>query len=114
MKIEELREGTHQYLLPPVRLGAALSTREVDIAREIATGKTNREIGIHLNLSEQTIKNHIASLFIKTGSTTRIEVLNSLGWISTSGWESLPIVSRIESIRQELQVLAVELDRIAA
>jgi DNA-binding NarL/FixJ family response regulator len=42
-----------------------LTTREIDILQLIASGNANKEIARHLQLSEDTIKSHIKSIFAK-------------------------------------------------
>jgi two-component system NarL family response regulator len=44
---------------------AALTAREEEILKLLATGESNREIGKRLFISEQTVKNHVASIFRK-------------------------------------------------
>jgi NarL family two-component system response regulator LiaR len=44
---------------------ATLTAREEEILRLLATGESNREIGRRLSISEQTVKNHVASIFRK-------------------------------------------------
>jgi DNA-binding NarL/FixJ family response regulator len=44
---------------------AALTPREEEILKLLATGESNREIGNRLFISEQTVKNHVASIFRK-------------------------------------------------
>jgi len=44
---------------------AGLTTREEEILKLLATGESNREIGKRLFISEQTVKNHVASIFRK-------------------------------------------------
>jgi DNA-binding NarL/FixJ family response regulator len=41
----------------------------------IARGLTNKEIAFHLNLSEQTIKNHIHRMLRKVGANDCLEVI---------------------------------------
>ncbi|MGW0561571.1 response regulator [Streptomyces sp. NPDC003016] len=43
----------------------ALTDRETDVLRLIATGSTNREIASHLFLSEGTVKNHISRILTR-------------------------------------------------
>ncbi len=50
-----------------------LSTREVDVLRRVAKGKTNKEIASELQLSEKTIKNHVRNIFHKMGVYDRTE-----------------------------------------
>jgi NarL family two-component system response regulator LiaR len=42
-----------------------LTPREEEILKLLATGESNREIGNRLFISEQTVKNHVASIFRK-------------------------------------------------
>lgn len=44
---------------------ASLTPREEEILKLLATGESNREIGARLFISEQTVKNHVASIFRK-------------------------------------------------
>jgi DNA-binding NarL/FixJ family response regulator len=44
---------------------AALTSREEEILKLLATGDSNREIAQRLFISEQTVKNHVASIFRK-------------------------------------------------
>ena len=44
---------------------AGLTPREEEILKLLATGESNREIGERLFISEQTVKNHVASIFRK-------------------------------------------------
>jgi DNA-binding CsgD family transcriptional regulator len=49
-----------------------LTAREVEVLRHVAIGKTNQEIGRDLNISENTVSNHIKHAFVKTGTTNRV------------------------------------------
>jgi RNA polymerase sigma factor (sigma-70 family) len=44
---------------------AGLTAREEEILKLLATGESNREIAQRLFISEQTVKNHVASIFRK-------------------------------------------------
>jgi DNA-binding NarL/FixJ family response regulator len=44
---------------------ALLSTRERDVLSSVALGQSNKEIGYSLGISEQTVKNHLASIYRK-------------------------------------------------
>jgi DNA-binding NarL/FixJ family response regulator len=44
---------------------ADLTSREEEILKLLATGESNKEIGNRLFISEQTVKNHVASIFRK-------------------------------------------------
>jgi len=51
-----------------------LSRREVDVARLVATGTTNREIAAKLFLSERTVEGHVERIRNKLGVRSRSEV----------------------------------------
>jgi DNA-binding NarL/FixJ family response regulator len=52
-----------------------LSKRELDVVRCVSEGMTNREIALHLALSEHTIKNYLFRTFEKVGVSNRAELL---------------------------------------
>lgn len=43
----------------------ALTKREVEVLIEVAKGNFNKDIAMHLNISERTVKNHMVSIFKK-------------------------------------------------
>ncbi len=49
------------------------------IAQLVAEGRTNREIGEKLFLSEKTIEGHLTRIFAKLGVTSRVEVAEAVG-----------------------------------
>lgn len=53
----------------------ALSTREMQVVRAAASGKTNKAIASELRLSEHTVKNYLFRAFEKLGVSSRIELL---------------------------------------
>lgn len=53
---------------------ASLTPRELEIARAIADGKSNKEISTMLFLSEGTIKNYVTNIFEKLQLSNRTEV----------------------------------------
>lgn len=54
---------------PPIPITA----RERDVLAFVAKGHTNRKIGRALSISENTVRNHIASIFSKLGVKDRTE-----------------------------------------
>ncbi len=50
-----------------------LSAREVEVLRLVATGRSNREIGGALFISENTVANHMRAILRKTGTANRTE-----------------------------------------
>ncbi len=55
--------------------GAALSAREIEVLNLIAAGKSNKEIGTLLFISEGTVKTHVLSIHEKLGVTDRTEAV---------------------------------------
>jgi DNA-binding NarL/FixJ family response regulator len=52
----------------------ALTQRESEVARLVADGYSNKEVGNRLSISEQTVKNHIQSIFRKLDLNNRVEL----------------------------------------
>lgn len=48
-----------------------LTDREVEVLRRVATGHSNKIIGVQLNVSEATIKGHMKSILSKLGANDR-------------------------------------------
>ena len=48
-----------------------LSPRELEVLKAVAAGKSNKEIGVQLFISEGTVKTHVESLLNKLGVATR-------------------------------------------
>jgi DNA-binding NarL/FixJ family response regulator len=51
-----------------------LSERERQIAYYVARGMKNKDIGLALTISENTVKRHLQSIFTKTGARDRLEL----------------------------------------
>lgn len=53
---------------------AKLSARELEIAEYVAQGHSNKVIGGKLNLSDNTVRNHLANIMQKLGFHNRVQV----------------------------------------
>ena len=53
---------------------ALLSTREAEVARLVAEGMTNKEIGARLFISEHTVDSHVRSILNKLGVNSRAQI----------------------------------------
>jgi DNA-binding NarL/FixJ family response regulator len=53
---------------------AKLSTRELEIAEYVAQGYSNKVIGAKLNLSDNTVRNHLANIMQKLNFHNRVQV----------------------------------------
>lgn len=51
----------------------SLTKREVQVLKELAVGKFNRDIAKEMEISERTVKNHISSIFKKLDVTDRTQ-----------------------------------------
>jgi two-component system, NarL family, response regulator LiaR len=56
-----------------VSIRAALTERELEIFKRLASGESNRDIGRELNLSANTVANHISSILAKLHLDNRIQ-----------------------------------------
>ena len=54
---------------------AGLSEKELAVLRELANGRSNKEIAAALFVSEQTVKFHLRNIYRKLGIATRTEAL---------------------------------------
>lgn len=71
-------ESVYPDCTPKVRLGLANSTeftdRELEVLRIMTTGAANASIAEELDISENTVKNHIRHMMEKTGCKSRTEL----------------------------------------
>jgi len=54
-----------------------LSPRELEVLKAVAAGKSNKEIGAQLFISEGTVKTHVESLLDKLGTATRTSAVKA-------------------------------------
>ena len=57
-----------------------LSKRETDVARLVAEGLTNKQIGTQLFISERTVDSHVRSILNKRGFNSRAQIA---GWFAS-------------------------------
>jgi len=58
-----------------VKLGLGLTQREQQLVLLISQGLTNKEIASHLQLAEQTVRNHVHRMLRKVGANDRLAVV---------------------------------------
>jgi DNA-binding NarL/FixJ family response regulator len=58
-----------------------IAKREVDVARLIADGLSNKQIGARLFISERTVDSHVRSILNKLGFNSRAQIA---GWIASA------------------------------
>ncbi len=66
-KLREMRERERAEAF------AGLSERELEVLALVTEGKTNREIGKALHLSEKTVRNYVSDILAKLGHTSRAQ-----------------------------------------
>ncbi len=70
-----------------------LSERELEVLLLAARGLSNRQIAYHLQLSETTVKRHLANLYPKMGVHSRSEATRKAfteGWFPSKTLPSTP------------------------
>jgi DNA-binding NarL/FixJ family response regulator len=67
--LRELHPFAEQLLEP-------LSARELEVLDQLAEGLSNKLIAHRLNISEHTVKTHVASIFAKLGASSRTEAVS--------------------------------------
>jgi len=74
--------GGRRYLNPQVAhdialnaIGEPLTDREIDVLTSVSMGRANKEIARLLSLSEDTVKSHMRSIFIKLDVTDRTQAV---------------------------------------
>ena len=56
-------------------LSEEITSRETEVLRMLAEGLVNKDIAVHLGISEHTVKFHISSILDKLGASTRTEAV---------------------------------------
>lgn len=73
------RDDSQAVAVKPAATGLpALTAREQAIATRVAAGKTNKEIATELNVSPDTVKKHLGSIFDKIGVHRRSQLAYSV------------------------------------
>lgn len=57
------------------RISSQLSHRELDVLTLVGKGRSNKEIGIELNLAEATVKVHVTNILAKLGVADRTQAI---------------------------------------
>ncbi len=74
--LERYMTKTRVYKRPSSAAAAALTDREIEVLRVMATGAKNTDIAEQLNLSPHTIKTHIYNIFKKINAANRLQAVN--------------------------------------
>ena len=81
------RELRLYFKEPAIPWGAhlGLSRREMEMLELLRLRLTNKEIALRLNLSEQTVKNHVHNTLRKVGAPNRFSVVELCEGMRPSG-----------------------------
>lgn len=73
----EVYAPTHAIDEPnsPERLDQKLTARQVEVLAELCAGRSNREIGDYLGMSENTVRVHVSAIFRELGVRSRTEAV---------------------------------------
>jgi DNA-binding NarL/FixJ family response regulator len=76
-----MKAPVHAYIdqeehMPVKADNAGLSSREMDVLRELASGKNYKFIGEKLFISPQTVRKHVANIYDKLHVNSRTQVIN--------------------------------------
>jgi len=61
---------------------AVLGKRQADVARLVAEGLSNKQIGARLFISERTVDSHVRSILNRLGFNSRAQIA---GWVASAG-----------------------------
>jgi DNA-binding NarL/FixJ family response regulator len=73
-----------------------LTAREVEVLSLVAGGLKNRDIAVRLDLSEQTVKNHLTGILHKLGAANRTRAVM---YAVRQGWIAMPETTQPEGLR---------------
>jgi DNA-binding NarL/FixJ family response regulator len=59
------------HLLGPTAVDSGLTGRELEVLRQLASGRTNRAIAEELFISERTVDRHVSNILAKLGVSSR-------------------------------------------
>jgi two-component system nitrate/nitrite response regulator NarL len=79
-------------VLPPAKLAlpSTLSAREIEVARAVAEGHSNKEVARILGITERTVKAHLGSVFEKLGVRDRLHLVLRLSDAGTTADQANP------------------------
>lgn len=73
-----------ERLRAPQTSKPSLSARQLDVARLVAAGETNRSIAAQLQISEHTVEHHVSAIFSRLGLRSRAALAAHVGRAGTA------------------------------
>jgi len=71
-----------------IRQQFKLTRRETDILRRVLDGSKNTEIAEDVEITEQTVKDHLSNIYLKTGTENRMALMRALVYSSNNQFGS--------------------------
>ena len=72
--LEKLEEGK-RHRIDAERRAGMLTSREVEVLRNVAEGKSTGEIAAHLYISPLTVQTHVKNILSKLGARSKVEAV---------------------------------------
>ena len=82
---QEVLQRSPDAVRPVVDL-SVLSERELQVARAVAEGQSNREVAGQLHISERTVKAHLGAVFEKLGVRDRVQLVLQLAQLRSHAY----------------------------
>jgi DNA-binding CsgD family transcriptional regulator len=82
VRSERTGPASHMLRIRPLQKIDQLTQRETEVARLIAAGASNKDVGRRLQLSPITVRNHLSNILRKLGITKRGELAAFAGVLS--------------------------------
>lgn len=77
--------------------GNSLSNREVEILKHVADGKTNKEIALHRNIAESTVKAHLKTILRKLSLSNRTQAAR---WAFNEGLAGTGHIESVHAVNE--------------
>lgn len=74
--LEVIRHVMADKLLGDVQQRPRLTEREREVLVTAAKGWTNKQIGLHLHISDRTVQVHLQAIYAKLGASSRVEAIS--------------------------------------
>ena len=84
--LRDVRERRPVHVAPTVE-EQTLTRREIEVLQMVATGLSNKEIGVQLSITEGTVKNHVHNALEKLQLENRIQ---AAAYVVRQGWAVRP------------------------
>jgi DNA-binding CsgD family transcriptional regulator len=81
-----------------------LTERELDVARVLLQGKSNKQIALELGITTRTVEFHLRNIYAKLGVASRAEAILTLaerGLLKTTG--TVPVESTVEETSDPIE-----------